>query len=392
MKKAMISTWYGDFGGIGAMMDCLVGILQKNGYSITKVFTAPYRAYPNLSVPFWKMGWRRPKYQDTVESGIRHVAIGVVAPEFEIPYYLPQKIWHQLIQEHDIHLTISGNCLAAYPFIACGIPTLVWAATPYFEDKKDRVRQWPFIRRWIDRYLISPVGCILEKKILRQARVLSLSRYTARSFQDRIPNKKFAVLPFPIDEKIFHPRGRRNNGYEVGFAGRLDDPRKNLDLLIKACAISFKEFPDFKLKLLGGEPSAALVGELKKTGLWKHAEWFPYGKRESTAEFYRGLDLFVIPSHQEGLCIAGLEAMASGCVVVSTRCGGPEEYIREGENGFLSSFCSLDLAEKISSLLRNQRQLKAFSEEGLRIIKENYSLQTTERIFWEQASEVFPCA
>jgi len=45
--------------------------------------------------------------------------------------------------------------------------------------------------------------------------------------------------------------------------------------------------------------------------------------------------VFVIPSFQEGLNIAGLQAMACGVPVISTRCGGPEDYVIEGETGFL---------------------------------------------------------
>ena len=46
-------------------------------------------------------------------------------------------------------------------------------------------------------------------------------------------------------------------------------------------------------------------------------------------------DLFVIPSHQEGLCISALEAMACGVPVVSTRCGGPEDFVLPDRTGLL---------------------------------------------------------
>lgn len=56
--------------------------------------------------------------------------------------------------------------------------------------------------------------------------------------------------------------------------------------------------------------------------------------------YYRGADVIAIPSRQEGLTTVGLEAMACGMPVVSTRCGGPEEYVKDGETG-----CFVDLGD-----------------------------------------------
>ena len=46
-------------------------------------------------------------------------------------------------------------------------------------------------------------------------------------------------------------------------------------------------------------------------------------------------DLFLLPSLEEGISNAVLEAMALGIPVISTDCGGMGEVIRNSENGFL---------------------------------------------------------
>ena len=46
-------------------------------------------------------------------------------------------------------------------------------------------------------------------------------------------------------------------------------------------------------------------------------------------------DLFLLPSFQEGIANVVLEAMALGVPVISTNCGGMEEVIEDGLNGYL---------------------------------------------------------
>ncbi len=59
------------------------------------------------------------------------------------------------------------------------------------------------------------------------------------------------------------------------------------------------------------------------------------GQCQDNADLLRAFDLFVLPSRQEGLGSALIEAMACGLPVVGTDAGGIPELIENGRNGFV---------------------------------------------------------
>jgi glycosyltransferase involved in cell wall biosynthesis len=66
-------------------------------------------------------------------------------------------------------------------------------------------------------------------------------------------------------------------------------------------------------------------------------------------------DIFALPSYNEGLPIALLEAMAAGMAIITTPVGGIPEVITDGDNGFLVAPGNIsDLAEKLTILVNNQ--------------------------------------
>jgi glycosyltransferase involved in cell wall biosynthesis len=53
------------------------------------------------------------------------------------------------------------------------------------------------------------------------------------------------------------------------------------------------------------------------------------------AELARSVDVWFLPSVKEGFGLPAIEAAAAGTPMVATRSGGPPDYVRHGENGFL---------------------------------------------------------
>jgi len=104
-------------------------------------------------------------------------------------------------------------------------------------------------------------------------------------------------------------------------------------------------------------------------------------------EIYAQCDVWLCCSRSEGFGLTILEGMACRCPAVSTRCGGPEDIIQEGQNGYL---CGVDdveaLADAVVRVLRSPEQdWRAMSDAALARAT-GYSWQDAADLF-EQALE-----
>ena len=111
--------------------------------------------------------------------------------------------------------------------------------------------------------------------------------------------------------------------------------RKGQRHLIQAVRMLLDEGIEVTLDLVGtGDARAtyeAQVRELELEGVVRFQGYIP---REEIAQHYAGAHVFALPSYNEGMSVATLEAMAAGLPVVVTRTGGTAELVEEGVNGF----------------------------------------------------------
>jgi glycosyltransferase involved in cell wall biosynthesis len=121
---------------------------------------------------------------------------------------------------------------------------------------------------------------------------------------------------------------------------------KGADTAFEAIRLVQKKIPNLRVICFGSHPI--------KSG-HKPPENFEYYFRPEQnliPELYKQTDCWLLPSTLEGFGMPGLEAAACGCPVVTTRCGGPEDYVNEGHNGYLVDVGNnLEMAEGIFKVL-----------------------------------------
>lgn len=75
------------------------------------------------------------------------------------------------------------------------------------------------------------------------------------------------------------------------------------------------------------------------------------GSQKDPTNFYKMSDIFILPSDNEGMSTAMLEAMAAGLIAVVTRTPGSSEVIQNGINGFLVSTDEQGVREGLKTAL-----------------------------------------
>jgi glycosyltransferase involved in cell wall biosynthesis len=100
------------------------------------------------------------------------------------------------------------------------------------------------------------------------------------------------------------------------------------------------------------------------------------GFREDVPGILKDLDVFVLSSTSEGLPLVTLEAMASGKPIVVTRCGGPQEVVENGVNGFVvNPGDSNALAFAIGELLEKPERAQSFGRQARIKAESEFSIE-----------------
>lgn len=127
--------------------------------------------------------------------------------------------------------------------------------------------------------------------------------------------------------------GVGSRAFLIGTVGRLSAVKGHADLL-RAAALILQLEREAKFLIVGGGPLRDDLTSLAAE-LGVDRECLFTGPRADIYDLVGAMDLFVLPSLDEGIPLALLEAMALGRPVVATRVGGVPEGIRHRETGLL---------------------------------------------------------
>lgn len=254
---------------------------------------------------------------------------------------------------------------------------------------------WDILSPGATRSIVRPVARRLWSKQLRSMcmHAAAICYVTEGALQKRYPPGPHAWTTYASDvdigDRIANPQelqervrrleeslsGSATSGkrLRIGFLGALAQMYKAPDVLLRAAAICLQEGLDFEVAMVGDGKYRGMLEKMAiDLGIQKSVRFLgalPPG--EQVWRFLDGLDLFVLPSRQEGLPRAMVEAMARGCPCIGSSVGGIPELLRP------ENLVDPGNAESLATKLR---EVLAKPERMERMIREN----------WQKAREFLP--
>jgi glycosyltransferase involved in cell wall biosynthesis len=152
-------------------------------------------------------------------------------------------------------------------------------------------------------------------------------------------------------------------------------PIKGPMYLLKAMAGVWQSHPDTRLVYVGkGDLEAELKEEALRLGASNRVVFL--GWRDDIPEIMNALDVFVLPSLNEGMGRVLVEAMAAGKPIVASRVGGILDLVKDGQNGLLVEPRDTSaLCDAIEKLLADKTLRDAMGKRG-KDLAQNFSVGT----------------
>jgi glycosyltransferase involved in cell wall biosynthesis len=302
------------------------------------------------------------------------------------------------LRQYDMLVCVCGSVHLAFSLALMKLPYVIWMGTLWEDELRAQIEGGDPHAARILAHPFYPLLKYQERVSLQQSRlIVTNSRHTANRVTQTIPELSSRVkdVTTPIDTDYFQPdeqiRAAPPYGEYLLFTARLNDPRKNVALLLQVFATLRIEFPALKLVLTGESPDANLQQKVRALNLEGSVIFTGYVSRDELRRLYQGALLYVLSSNQEGLGLVLLESMACGTPVVSTRCGGPEDIIQDGEVGYLvPTENAAELTNAVATLLRQPTHLQAMRERCVAYVQQHYSHGKLTHQFFKAMQTAFP--
>lgn len=182
-----------------------------------------------------------------------------------------------------------------------------------------------------------------------------------------------------IDTDKFRQSGKEQSKKDIGidpgrivisYIGRLGR-EKDLVTLYRAFMQLLHKYDNIVLLVVGDGIEA-----YKQMFNKKHIIYA--GPRSDIEKYYRATDIYVLPSLTETTSLTTMEAMASGCAVLTTKTGAIPSYVVDKYNGmFFRKRNSYVLRKKLEILIENKELRERLGENARHTIKAQHSWNKT---------------
>ncbi|PKM08678.1 MAG: hypothetical protein CVV14_03635 [Gammaproteobacteria bacterium HGW-Gammaproteobacteria-4] len=185
---------------------------------------------------------------------------------------------------------------------------------------------------------------LLARKVEEAALAVTISRFNIDWLTQRVSEQasmRFAVVHCGVDLRRTDCELDGRSDRHIVAVGRLD-PIKGFDVLVDALRQLNERNIEFRCTVIGEGPlRSALEAQTRAHGLDGRIEWVGALPQEAVQAALRDAAIFALPcqvaadGNRDGIPVALMEAMASGCAVVTTAVSGIPELVEDDVNGLV---------------------------------------------------------
>lgn len=205
----------------------------------------------------------------------------------------------------------------------------------------------------------------LQLRLLRKYvdHVIFLSEMTAREFNKMgYPKEKCSVEYTFHDFSISDHISKKNNKkLKILFVGSLDNRKGIVDLLLALSKLKKEKWELTICGMLTDESIRKTYNELISE-MQDKVTFRGYVSGEKKRRVFEEADVLILPSYGEGMPIVIMEAMASGCAIISTKVGAIPEVIRENNGVLITPGDISSLKNAILYYYKDQEYLRKTQE------------------------------
>jgi glycosyltransferase involved in cell wall biosynthesis len=336
-RIALITQGYHTAGGLQTAARWLATGLRGAGFEVEIFDLATSRADTYSRRLISPASWRRPTLLVADPSEVQVTHVGANAVEFEPLRYLPRAELSTELDRYDLVQVVAGGPALALAATNCRNPIVLHVATTVASERASQLATTePALALW--RGVMTRATSRMERRALRRADVVLVENGQMKDYVRSVSQTPVVLAPPGVDTKIFTPRteGWNSAGYLLSVC-RLSDARKGLDRLIRSYALMKVQRPSVPALVLAGrgELPTRLTRLITELGLAECVSLRSDVPQAELPSLYQGASVYLQTSHEEGLGISVLEAMASGLPVVSTETAGTLETVAHGKTGWL---------------------------------------------------------
>ncbi|UCG70804.1 MAG: glycosyltransferase family 4 protein [Thermoplasmata archaeon] len=343
-------------GGVGTFVTVMIRSLEEKGIDHI-ILTKDVKDGKDFSGHIFEIEVSKIRYVRSLELTIKMILLIVKNRE----------------QIDIIHLQTTNHLLAPIVFIGkiLRIPVLTTIHGKIPHGKTFPMKQ---------------LSIIAEQMILNFSdQIIYVSNDTYRYYDDK-RNKGGLVILNGIDiAKYYFDKKRRikmrlrynvENSFVILFVGRLTSTKGIYELLEALSKLKSTINTNFWLINVGlyeGDDIDRYLEVVERLNLGEMVA--NVQQQEDIAEFYNMGDVFILPSHTEGLPYALLEAMASEMTVIATDVGDIGAVIEHGRNGLLIKLKNPnDIQEKLLWCINNQEESRKLGMNARNTVKTKFNL------------------